>query len=201
MVPGKLLQIVLKTSGVWGALASQGGCCAGGTSGTGMPFSLYDPGGLRVGHLHPKEERKASKRPFVFWMNDYFFFNVNSRFSVFVQSSFVPTPATSSLLTALPVTLSWIFAPCFSLGLFSMPTAVSFLPSAQACQPWRVYELGVCVVPLLLLAHSPQKSILLQLGTVASVFTCGCLKGLGTFLGIQDKPTPISRSGKHLHFL
>jgi len=53
----------------------------------------------------------------------FFFFNGNSRFS-----SFVPAPAASSLLTALPVALSWTVASCFASGLFSLPTAVSLLP-------------------------------------------------------------------------
>lgn len=85
-----------------------------------------------------------------------------------------------------------------------MPTAVCFLPVLiHKPKPVSLEECmssGLSVAPLLLLAHSPKTSILLQLGIVASVFTRGCLKGVGAFLGIQDKPTPISRSEKRLYF-
>lgn len=139
---------------------------------------------------------------FSFFSLFFCFYNGNSKFSIFVQSSFIPAPATSSLLTALPVTLSWPVASCFSLGLFSLPTAVSCL--AVLIHKPKPVSLEECTSSGSVLCLSCYWHVAPRKASCcgwASVFTCECLKGVGPFLGIQVKATPISRSGKHLHFL
>lgn len=129
------------------------------------------------------------------------FFNGKSELSVCVQSSFIPAPATSSLLTTFPINLSWTVASCFSLGVFFLPAAVSFLPVLiHKAKPVSLEESLSSGSMLCLSWHVPHDEHPAAAGHCGLRITRGWLKRVGPFLGIQAKPTSISRRGEEAAF-